>query len=238
MGETPVLEIIATSAADAAAAEAGGADRIELVSAMSEGGLTPSCGIIEQVAAAVAIPVYVMIRPHSRSFCFSSDEIRAISADIRTARSLGASGIVVGALIDCGMVDEAALREWIGAAEGLPVTFHRAFDESENLERALETIARYPEVRRILTSGGKPSALEAADDLKRLALLGETLNIAVMAGAGLKVETLESFVRQTGVREVHFGSGVRYGGSFRYPVDPELVAKAKQALRSGLKEVL
>lgn len=74
----PLLEVIAVNAADARAAEAGGADRIELVCAMSEGGLTPSFGIIEQVVSSVSIPVYVMIRPHSRSFCYNEDDRKAM----------------------------------------------------------------------------------------------------------------------------------------------------------------
>ena len=112
----PILEVIATSAADAKAAEAGGADRIELVSAMSEGGLTPSFGMIEQVVNSVKIPVYVMIRPHSFSFRYSLDETRLISRDITEARRLGASGVVVGALLEDGTIDETALQEWIQAA--------------------------------------------------------------------------------------------------------------------------
>lgn len=76
MGRQPVLEVIAVNVEDAKAAEEGGADRIELVSAMSEGGLTPSYGFMEQVLSQVSIPVYVMIRPHSRSFRYSADDIR------------------------------------------------------------------------------------------------------------------------------------------------------------------
>jgi len=136
----PILEVIAVDAADAQAAEQGGADRIELVSAMSEGGLTPGYGQIEQVVSKVSIPVYVMIRPHSRSFCYSADDLQVIIQDIRVARELGAAGIVIGALTDQGEVDRSFLQTCLLSAQGLGVTFHRAIDSSANVVRALESI--------------------------------------------------------------------------------------------------
>jgi copper homeostasis protein len=226
----PTLEIIAVDVADARAAEAGGADRIELVRAMSEGGLTPSFGMIERVVASVSIPVYVMIRPHSRSFRYNADEIQAMTKDIRAARDLGASGIVLGALTDNGEVDELPLQKWVAESQGMGITFHRAIDESASLTRALETISGYPEIIRVLTSGGKRTAPAAIEELKQLSLFGRELKIAVMAGSGLTVGKLHSFVLQSGITEVHFGSGVRRGGSFQFPVDPNLVSKAKNFL--------
>ncbi|MGQ8874724.1 copper homeostasis protein CutC [Paenibacillus sp. TSA_86.1] len=136
----PILEVIAVDAVDAQAAEQGGADRIELVSAMSEGGLTPSYGQIEQVVSKVSIPVYVMIRPHSRSFCYSADDLQAMIQDIRVARELGAAGIVIGALTDEGEVDRSFLQTCLLSAQGMRVTFHRAIDSSAHVVRALESI--------------------------------------------------------------------------------------------------
>ncbi|SCZ08155.1 CutC family protein [Paenibacillus polysaccharolyticus] len=136
----PTLEVIAVDAVDAQAAEQGGADRIELVSAMNEGGLTPSYGQIEQVVSKVSIPVYVMIRPHSRSFCYSADDLRAMIQDIRVARELGAAGIVIGALTDEGEVDRSFLQTCLLSAQGMGVTFHRAIDSSAHVVRALESI--------------------------------------------------------------------------------------------------
>nr|WP_154891525.1 copper homeostasis protein CutC [Paenibacillus xylanexedens] len=137
----PILEVIAVDAADAQASEQGGANRIELVSAMSEGGLTPSYGQIEQVVSQVSIPVYVMIRPHSRSFCYSADDLQVIIQDIRVARELGAAGIVIGALTDEGKVDRSFLQTCLSSAQGLGVTFHRAIDSSAHVVRALESIS-------------------------------------------------------------------------------------------------
>ncbi|WP_274365106.1 copper homeostasis protein CutC [Paenibacillus thermotolerans] len=232
-----MLEIIATSAADARAAEAGGADRIELVSAISEGGLTPSFGMIEQVVGSVSIPVNVMVRPHSRSFCYDADEIRLMRRDIRVIRELGAAGIVVGGLTRGGAVDTAALAEWLEEAEGVGVTFHRAFDEASNLRDAYNTLARYPGVHRILTSGGKPKAPDAVRELGELASLRrKSAGPAVMAGSGLETSSLYGFVKASGVTEVHLGSGVRNQGSYLEPISEALVAEAKRAFEMAVRE--
>lgn len=237
MERKAVLEIIAMDAVDARAAEAGGADRIELVCAMGEGGLTPSVGVVEGVCGSVAIPVYVMIRPHSRSFRYDADDLSAMRRDIRAARAAGAAGVVLGALTEAGEVDLRALSALAEEALGLGVTFHRAIDESADLFRALEAIRGVPGVERVLTSGGKRVATEATDELKRLRAYGAERGIAVMAGSGMTPDGLADFVRETGIAEVHIGSAARPGGSFRRPVDPELVAKAKRALREAVAKL-
>jgi copper homeostasis protein len=237
LNRQPTLEIIAMDVADARAAETGGADRIELVCAMSEGGLTPSFGIIEQVVASVSIPVYVMIRPHNRSFHYHSDEIRAMKEGIRTVRDIGASGIVIGALLENGEIDLLSLQAWVAEAQGMGITFHRAIDESANLTRTLEAIAGFPEIVRVLTSGGKRTAPEGVNELKHLALRGRELQVSVMAGSGLTVDNLHSFVKESCIVEVHLGSGVRREGSFQFPIDPNLVSRAKQLLIDAAREI-
>ncbi|WP_145336008.1 copper homeostasis protein CutC [Paenibacillus xylanexedens] len=255
----PTLEVIAVDAADAQAAEQGGADRIELVSAMSEGGLTPSYGQIEQVVSKVSIPVYVMIRPHSRSFCYSADDLQVMLQDIRVARELGAAGIVIGALTHEGEVDRSFLQTGLLSAKGLGVTFHRAIDSSANVVRALDSIGgsnggsegkgRFEHeremkskseesvVERVLTSGGKPTAPEGLLELQQLQEIGQTLNIAIMAGSGVTIEGIPTLVSRTGITEMHMGSGVRPGGSFDHPVDAQLVAQAKAELIRAVQEL-
>lgn len=230
MERQPVLEVIAVDVEDARAAEQGGANRIELVSAMSEGGLTPSYGVMEQVMSQVSIPVYVMIRPHSRSFRYSTDDIQVMTRDVRVARELGAAGIVIGALTGAGEVDLLSLQSCMAEAQGLGVTFHRAIDVSASLTETLKVINTLGIVERVLTSGGKRTAPEAMLELKQLQEVGQTLNIAVMAGSGITVDGIQTLVQQTGITEIHMGSGVRYKGSFNYPIDPHLVEEAKQQL--------
>src|ERR1700742_5156251 len=135
-----LLEVIATTVADARLAAQGGADRLELVTAMGEGGLTPSIGTIEAVVDAVAIPVNVIVRPHSRSFVFDADDYTAMARDVRAIPAVGAHGGVIGMLTPSREIDRDGLARLIDAAGDLAVTFHRAFDETRDLHEALDVL--------------------------------------------------------------------------------------------------
>ena len=124
-----MLEIIATSVADAIAAERSGADRLELCAALSEGGLTPSLGLVEAVVQAVDIPVHVIVRPHSRTFQYDESDLAVMLADIRYIKQAGAAGIVIGVLNEDNKVNTEALSRLLKEAGEMKVTFHRAFDE-------------------------------------------------------------------------------------------------------------
>ncbi|TGV02301.1 copper homeostasis protein CutC, partial [Mesorhizobium sp. M00.F.Ca.ET.186.01.1.1] len=157
-----LVEVIATSVEDAKRAERGGADRLELISGILEGGLTPSWGLIEAAVKAVSIPVNVMVRPHSQSFCYTKDELRVMKEDVRVVRELGAAGVVFGMLTPDKQLDRDGLELLLEEANGLNVTFHRAFDEAVSQLEALDILLQYPQVKTILTSGGKRTAMEGA----------------------------------------------------------------------------
>ncbi|QJC50750.1 copper homeostasis protein CutC [Paenibacillus albicereus] len=224
------LEIIATRPEDALAAERGGADRIELVSGMLEGGLTPSIGLIEAVAEQASIPVRVMIRPHSLGFRYDRAELAVMRADIRAVRRTRAAGIVLGALTAEGTIDAAALELLLGEAEHLSVTFHRAFDEARDLEEALATLAGYSQIDRILTSGGRPTAPEAVPELRRLVQASAGTGIEILAGSGIDGGGLAALVLGTGVTEVHAGSSVRVDRHPLRQVVPERVRELRDIL--------
>lgn len=227
-----ILEVIATSVADAKLAQNNGAGRIELISGIGEGGVTPSYGLIEQVLAAVTIPVHVMVRPHANSFCYDEDDLRTMLSDIRVIRSLGPAGIVVGALTPDGRVDEAAMERLLAATEGLSVTFHRAIDDVKDQVQALCTLGQYSGITRILTSGGKPSVLDAVENIQRMDRLCRELSITLLAGSGLKIESLASFLSESGVSEVHLGTGVRVDSSPWKPIDPVRLREAADIVAS------
>ncbi|WNQ13276.1 copper homeostasis protein CutC [Paenibacillus aurantius] len=235
-----LLEVIAMTPDEARTARRAGADRIELVSALSEGGLTPSLGcVLETLEAADGIPVNVMIRPHSRTFVYDEQDLRVMERDIRVLAETGIHAFVLGALTADHRIDTKALRRLLDAAGGKPVTFHRAFDEVLHQEEALETLKGFSSVTTVLTSGGLPSALDAIPKLRKLEALGRERNIAILAGSGLKMESLEAFIRSSGVRQVHFGTGVRQGGALDGNIDPMRIAAIKQIfadmeLRGGL----
>ncbi len=221
-----ILEVIATSVLDAKLAQEHGADRIELISGIVEGGVTPSIGLIEQVVKAVDIPVNVMLRPHANGFRYNGDDLEVMARDAGIIRESGAAGIVMGMLDERGEIDTFALEMLLNETGKLAVTFHRAFDELQDRRSALELLSRYPAIRKILTSGGKPSVLDAKEEIAELAKLSEGRSMAILAGSGLGVETLDEFIRQTQVREVHMGTGVRRNGRALEQIDPDKLREA------------
>ncbi|WP_144144025.1 copper homeostasis protein CutC [Paraburkholderia sp. BCC1884] len=225
-----LLEVIATTVADARLAARAGADRLELVTAMGEGGLTPSLGLIEAVVAAVEIPVNVIVRPHSRSFVYDRDDYAVMLRDVRAVRTAGANGIVIGMLNEGGEIDREGLARAVDAADGLAITFHRAFDEARDLRNSLDVLLGFDAVTNVLTSGGKPSVLGAQDTISELVRQASGSHCTVLAGAGLTVEAIGGFVSRTQVEAVHFGSGVRVGGNGLAPVDADKVAKVRALL--------
>jgi copper homeostasis protein len=146
------LEVIAASVEDAIAAEAGGADRLELLSDLTGGGVTPSYGLIHAVRRATRLPIFVMIRARPGSFLYSPAEVAQMAEDARIARELGADGIVVGALTADGAIDTESVTR-ILAAGRLPATFHRAFERLPDPVAALPALAQLPGVERVLVSG-------------------------------------------------------------------------------------
>lgn len=227
-----LLEIIAINLADVKAANEYGADRIELVTGIAEGGLTPSIGLVEAAVAASRIPVNVMVRPHSQSFRYGEDDVAVMLRDINAIGRAGATGIVFGALDDTGGIDIPLLKQVLAAANEarLDVTFHRAFDELQDQLSAWRTLAAYPSISRILTSGGRAPAPQALPRLRELRTASLDGGPCILAGHGLTPETLDLVLRETGVPEVHFGSAVREDGTFSSPISTDKVRHIKQIM--------
>uniref|UniRef100_A0A2K6U0A3 Copper homeostasis protein cutC homolog n=1 Tax=Saimiri boliviensis boliviensis TaxID=39432 RepID=A0A2K6U0A3_SAIBB len=162
-----LMEVCVDSVESAVNAERGGADRIELCSGLSEGGTTPSMGVLQVVKQSVQIPVFVMIRPRGGDFLYSDREIEVMKADIRLAKLYGADGLVFGALTEDGYIDKELCMSLMAICRPLPVTFHRAFDMVHDPMAALETLLTLG-FERVLTSGCDSSALEGLPLIKRL----------------------------------------------------------------------
>ncbi|OCT14418.1 hypothetical protein A8709_26800 [Paenibacillus pectinilyticus] len=224
-----LLEVIATSLEDAVRAEAGGADRIELVSDLRQGGLTPDMALVKRITDSVRIPVHVMIRPHARSFHMSKSDVSAMRLAIQSAEQAGAAALVWGVLTPELEIDRGTIEELL-AASSLPVTFHRAFDEIKQQEEALQILQTYKGIRSVLTSGGAPSALQAVEQLSHLEALTKGRHLRIMAGSGLTLQSLETFVLATSVQCVHLGTGVRANGDVDEMVDVERVKQARAIL--------
>jgi copper homeostasis protein len=210
---TPLLEISVESLASAIAAERGGAHRIELCSDLSIGGVTPTAELMRNARAAVKVPIFAMIRPRGGNFVYSASELAQMRRDIDLAKSCKMDGLVLGILHADHTVDIEHTRELVKIASPLPVTFHRAFDETPNLPRALEAVIQTG-ATRILTSGGKPTAADGAAVLADL-VAAATDRTIILPGGGINTSNFPEIVRVTRAREFHSGLGTTlpYGQS-------------------------
>ncbi|MBB5665416.1 copper homeostasis protein [Rhizobium leguminosarum] len=224
---TILLEVCVDSADGLAAAIEGGADRIELCSALELGGLTPLPSLM-RIAARARIRVYAMIRPHAGPFIFDRADEEAMMLDIDAVRAAGLAGVVIGANRPDGTLDMPLIHRLKAHASGLGSTLHRAFDLVPDADQALEQAVELG-VERILTSGCAPKAADGTETLKRLSAKAAG-RISIMPGSGIRPANVTAILQATGAREVH--------GSCSSPVqsaDPRAVAfgfEAKSANRT------
>ncbi|GAB3897866.1 copper homeostasis protein CutC [Spirosoma agri] len=177
------IEVCAYSFDSCLTAQRAGADRIELCGGLSEGGTTPSAGLIQLARQQLSIQLFVMIRPRGGDFLYSATELDVMRTDIAVAKSLGADGVVFGILQADGTVDEVTTKELVDLAYPMQVTFHRAFDMTHDPVEALEAVIRTGAIR-ILTSGQHPSAELGVAVLRQLAEQSAG-RIEIMAGVGV-----------------------------------------------------
>ena len=231
--ETPMttllFELCAESVEAASAAQAGGADRIELCSELARGGLTPDPVLLAASIAAISIPVYVLIRPRSGDFVFSPEEFALMQQQVEQAKSAGASGVAVGVLLAGGRVDVERTGALIELARPMKATFHRAFDETPDLCEALEDVIETG-ADHLLTSGGAAEVLRGADCIGSLVRLAAG-RLHVIAGGGLRLATLAEVVRRSGNFSLH-GSLIRRNGHTAPQVaQARLEADVREAVR-------
>jgi len=196
-----VLEVCVDSVASAIAAESGGADRIELCSALSEGGLTPSLGLLRIVRSKLKIGVHVMIRPRSGDFIYSDEDFAIMQEDIRLAAHSGANGVVFGLLTSSGGVDIDRTRALVKLSRPMEVTFHRAIDLTPDPFAALEAIIRSG-ADRVLTSGAEATAMLGRARIRQLVRAAGD-RIRVMVGGGVRAENAAQLLLATQADEWH-----------------------------------
>jgi copper homeostasis protein len=227
-----LLEVSVETAQAAVAAERGGAQRIELCARLNVGGLTPSENLMRMTRESVRVPIFAMIRPRPDDFVYSQEELSQMRRDIVAVQRLGMDGIVLGVLTRERHVDIDRTRELVIAAQPLPVTFHRAFDDVADVNAALGDVIETG-AARILTSGGAASAAAGIENVARLAAAAGQ-RVIILPGGGINPSNALHVARQSGAREIHSGLGsvLAYGQE-----DYKLFESTVRALAAQLASV-
>ncbi len=207
MADSIWIEACCGSVHDVREALAGGADRVELNSALALSGLTPSVGTMETVRELTDCPVLAMLRPREGGFVYDREEEESMLRDARALLRAGADGLVFGCLTPQRRVDEDQLRRFLDAAEGKPCVFHRAVDVCEGWERALDTLMRWG-ITRVLTSGQAKTAEEGAAVIRRMVVYCGA-DMEILPGSGIHAGNAARILAVTGCRSLHLsGSGL------------------------------
>ena len=227
-----ILEICAGSVESAIAARDGGAKRIELCAALEIGGVTPSAGLIAEARKIEGLTLNVIIRPRGGDFLYNEYEVACMLQDIRTCKQLGVDGVVLGSLTADGNIDTAVCKQLIAAADGMSVTFHRAFDMCRDPKIALEELIELG-CDRVLTSGQAATAQAGTPLLKELVEQAAG-RIIIMPGCGVNSANAADILQATGATEIHasarksIGSGMQFrhsGVSMGNPGSDEFARK-------------
>lgn len=198
------IEICTNSVESSIAAEKGGADRVELCAGIPEGGTTPSYGEILMAKEKLNIKINVIIRPRGGDFFYTPIEIETMLKDIELCKKIGVNGVVFGCLNTDGTINMTDMRKLMKAAEGLSVTFHRAFDVCKNPKEAIEQIIELG-CDRILTSGQEKNAELGIPLLTELNKISGG-RIKLLAGCGVNETNIKKIATETGLKEFHFSA--------------------------------
>jgi copper homeostasis protein len=213
------LEVCANSLTSALAGQEGGAFRVELCENLKEGGTTPSPGQITIARKLLHIKLFVLIRPRSGDFLYDDNEFEIMKANVQYCVDAGCDGIVTGILNADGTIDKPRCAELVQLAKagGLETTFHRAIDVCADVFRAMEDIIELG-FDRILTSGGRSTAMEGASVIAHLVEKAAG-RIIILPGSGIDEHNAGDLVHFTGVTEIHSSGKVKVGSKMTYKND-------------------
>jgi len=220
-----LLEVIVNNLQDALEAQAGGADRLEVVRDLEQGGLTPDLELVAEIVAAVRIPVRAMVRENGSMFLASTAELDVLCVQAQQFNNLGVDGLVAGFILN-GKVDLKSMRAITAAAPDVKVTFHRAFDELAEPITAIADLKTIPQVDRILTVGGTGTWSVRKRHLHQWQDSAAP-QITILAGAGLVEAEIADVSRDPQIKEMHVGRAARIPQSTAGKVSRLLVAQLK-----------
>jgi copper homeostasis protein len=208
------LELIAFNIQSCIDAQAAGAHRIELCANPAEGGTTPSYGFIKAARDKLTIDLYPIIRPRGGDFLYTDDEFDIMKSEIKVCKVFGCNGIVTGMLNADGTIDKKRCKELVELARPMGVTFHRAFDRTNDLLQALEDVIEIG-CERILTSGGVPSVIDGADMIAAL-IKKAAGRIIIMPGSGVRADNIKMLAEKTGAVEFHSSARTNFESKMKY----------------------
>lgn len=196
-----VIEIATTDFTTTKSAAEGGADRIELCAALTEGGITASYGMIKRCREAFNVQLFPIVRTRSGDFLYTNEEFEIMMNDVKLCKDMGCDGVVVGLLNKSGEIDIKRTSKLIELAYPLEVTFHRAFDRCKDPFAAMEQLIEMG-CQRILTSGQQPTAPQGMDLIAQLVKTADE-RIIIMPGSGVRKENIKELAEKTGAKEFH-----------------------------------
>ena len=225
------LEIIADTLEDALAAEAGGATQLDLKADFPKGGVTQSAGMIEKVCNTVQISVMVIIRPHARYWTMSNDDITIMCSDIRIARKLGAEHFLVGCLDEAGEIDVEAFKAFKEAAVDGSLHCHLAWELTPNPLQTMDKLTKLG-VKSLRTTGGGGLSGKAEQNIEAIRSYATHSQdrIDLFLAGGVNVGNVEKLIIETGLTNVHVGSGAREPATPDGMVLEDTVRKIGQAV--------
>lgn len=212
-----ILEVCVDSYTSAMAAIAGGADRLELCSALAVGGLTPSPALLQQIREVSNIPVRCLMRTRGGDFLYTKEEIRQMAAEITMLKQAGADGFVIGCLDADGSLDTKAMKPLLEAAEGAGLTLHRCIDVSRDLCQTYMDAATLG-IDTVLTSGGAGNCLGGMETIHKLISLREEMGgPEVLIGSGVKAAVIAEFLEKVpGARAFHMSGKTEIESDMRF----------------------
>lgn len=225
--KTGMIEVCANSVASCVEAQKGGAMRVELCAGIPEGGTTPSRGTVKVARQLIDITLHVIIRPRGGDFLYSEEEMLIMEDDIHMAKECGADGVVIGCLTADGEIDLEKNARLIACAQGMSVTFHRAFDMCADPMKALEELIELG-CNRVLTSGQMPTAQAGIPLLKEICEKADG-RIIILPGCGINENNIRQIAEETGATEFHL--------SARHLVNSKMVYRNPKVSMGGTSEV-
>lgn len=240
-----LIEIATTDFTTTAEAVRGGANRIELCAALTEGGTTPSFGMIRKCREAFDVALFPIIRPRGGDFLYSAEEYDIMVQDILLCKELGCDGVVAGLLLPDGSIDVQRTAALVEAAYPMEFTFHRAFDRCRDPFEAMEQLINIG-CQRILTSGQEPTAPLGVEMIASLIKAADE-RIVIMPGSGVRKDNIKDLAQRTGAIEFHSSlRGKRNSNmEFIHPAfasseesysNPFIIGDEVKALRKALKD--